>query len=226
MPSKHSSTTWRVRGTSSRNRSSLSGVPRANDMRRKIGMFSTRRSVLANSTTICAAAGSPPESRVNSSGSFHRRQRAPCWQRSTFPNRCWLQPAPPRPCAVGRNRRELGGAATRGGCAHLGRTGVDRRASATELPEEWRLRNAGLRHTTVWIPYTSFAWLIGVSIPVVLLSIIPNDWPLAVHLVAPSAVPLPWGPPSEPSRAGHSDASGKQTRSGQRSTSHHDDLAH
>lgn len=34
-----------------------------------------------------------------------------------------------------------------------------------------------------WVPATTLAWLVGVMIPVLALSVIPNGWPLAVHVV-------------------------------------------
>lgn len=43
-----------------------------------------------------------------------------------------------------------------------------------------------------WVPATTVAWLVGVSIPVAALSIVPNNWPPAVHVVVaiPAAVAM------------------------------------
>jgi hypothetical protein len=45
---------------------------------------------------------------------------------------------------------------------------------------------------SAWIPATTIAWLIGVAIPVVALSVVPNQWPPAVHVLVaiPSAVAM------------------------------------
>lgn len=48
------------------------------------------------------------------------------------------------------------------------------------------------KRTGRWIPATTLAWLVGVAIPVVALSVVPNQWPLAVHVLVaiPAAVAM------------------------------------
>lgn len=45
-----------------------------------------------------------------------------------------------------------------------------------------RLRAAGLSGTRVWITRSVLAWTVGVAIPVVALSIVPNGAPLVAHI--------------------------------------------
>ena len=49
--------------------------------------------------------------------------------------------------------------------------------------QQHRLSLAGLRRTHRWIPWSVVAWMFGVSVPVVALSIVPNNAPAAVHVV-------------------------------------------
>ncbi len=44
-----------------------------------------------------------------------------------------------------------------------------------------------------WIPITTVAWLIGVAIPVVALSAVPNGWPPPVHVVVAVAAAVAMG---------------------------------
>lgn len=57
--------------------------------------------------------------------------------------------------------------------------------------QSWRLRSV-VPGAKRWIPATTFAWLIGVAIPVVALSVVPNQWPPSVHILVaiPAAVAM------------------------------------
>lgn len=44
-----------------------------------------------------------------------------------------------------------------------------------------------------WVPVTTVAWLVGVSLPVTVLSFIPNGWPLVVHVVGAIAAAVAMG---------------------------------
>jgi len=44
-----------------------------------------------------------------------------------------------------------------------------------------------------WIPATTMAWLIGVTIPVAALSVIPNGWPLVAHIIVAVAAAVAMG---------------------------------
>ncbi len=57
--------------------------------------------------------------------------------------------------------------------------------------QSWRLRSV-VPDAKRWIPATTLAWLIGVTIPVVALSVVPNQWPPAVHILVaiPAAVAM------------------------------------
>lgn len=46
----------------------------------------------------------------------------------------------------------------------------------------WVLRNIVVGAGR-WIPVTTAAWLVGVLIPVIALSLVPNEAPLALHVV-------------------------------------------
>lgn len=57
--------------------------------------------------------------------------------------------------------------------------------------QSWRLRPV-VRDARWWIPVTTVAWLVGVAIPVIALSVVPNQWPPAVHVLVaiPAAVAM------------------------------------
>lgn len=46
---------------------------------------------------------------------------------------------------------------------------------------QWRVLQRAIGNTSRWIWVTAGAWLIGVAIPVVALSVAPNEWPGWVH---------------------------------------------
>ncbi len=48
---------------------------------------------------------------------------------------------------------------------------------------QWRVLRRFVPDSFRWVPVTAAAWMIGVAVPVVALSVIPNQWPLAVHIV-------------------------------------------
>ena len=57
--------------------------------------------------------------------------------------------------------------------------------------QAWRLHSV-VPEPRRWIPATTMAWLIGVTIPVVALSVVPNGWPPVVHVLVaiPAAVAM------------------------------------
>lgn len=46
---------------------------------------------------------------------------------------------------------------------------------------QWRRLRPVADRAVIWIPYTVLAWLVGVFIPVIALSVIPNSAPVLVH---------------------------------------------
>lgn len=46
---------------------------------------------------------------------------------------------------------------------------------------QWLVLRAVVTRSKGWIPVTALAWLIGVTIPVVAISLVPNGWPMAAH---------------------------------------------
>ena len=44
-----------------------------------------------------------------------------------------------------------------------------------------------------WVPVTTSAWLVGVALPVITLSVIPNGWPLPIHVIVAVAAAVAMG---------------------------------
>ncbi|MGB7861464.1 MAG: hypothetical protein WBM90_13285 [Acidimicrobiia bacterium] len=63
---------------------------------------------------------------------------------------------------------------------------------AMGLFQWWRLRPV-VNNAVSWIPATTAAWLAGVMIPVAALSIVPNSWHLAAHVVVGVAAAVAMG---------------------------------
>jgi hypothetical protein len=49
---------------------------------------------------------------------------------------------------------------------------------------QWRVLRRTVPRSGRWVPVTTGAWLVGVLIPAVVLSVVPNGWPPAAHAVA------------------------------------------
>lgn len=58
---------------------------------------------------------------------------------------------------------------------------------------QWRVLRTVVPHSARWVPVTSGAWLLGVTIPVVALSVVPNSAPLAVHVLVGVAAAVAMG---------------------------------
>lgn len=49
---------------------------------------------------------------------------------------------------------------------------------------QWRVLHRAVPRSLRWVPVTAGAWAVGVVIPVVVISSVPNEWPVAVHVGA------------------------------------------
>ncbi len=58
---------------------------------------------------------------------------------------------------------------------------------------QWRVLRTVVDDSGRWVPVTTGAWLVGVMIPVVTLSVIPNSWPAAGHVVVAVASAVAMG---------------------------------
>lgn len=47
---------------------------------------------------------------------------------------------------------------------------------------QWRVLRRRLPGSGRWVPVSSAAWLVGVLIPVAVISAVPDDWPTAAHI--------------------------------------------
>ncbi len=65
---------------------------------------------------------------------------------------------------------------------HRRRTRLDRRPALDGCPPITPPAPV-VADAETWIPVTTVAWSIGVAIPVIALSVVPNGWPPAVHVV-------------------------------------------
>lgn len=58
---------------------------------------------------------------------------------------------------------------------------------------QWSRLQTVVENAQLWIPYTTGAWLIGVCIPVVALSLVPNEAHLVVHVIVAVAAAVAMG---------------------------------
>lgn len=58
---------------------------------------------------------------------------------------------------------------------------------------QWRVLRRTVPDSARWVPVTTGAWLIGVMIPVVALSSVPDGWPAPVHVVVAVAAAVAMG---------------------------------
>jgi small basic protein len=58
---------------------------------------------------------------------------------------------------------------------------------------QWRVLRVTVPASGRWVPVTTGAWLIGIMIPVVALSTVPNDWPVPVHVAVAVAAAVAMG---------------------------------
>lgn len=58
---------------------------------------------------------------------------------------------------------------------------------------QWRRLRHSVDGAARWIPVTTLAWLVGVAIPVVALSVVPTEWPIGAHVVVGVAAAVAMG---------------------------------
>jgi hypothetical protein len=58
---------------------------------------------------------------------------------------------------------------------------------------QWRVLQPFVPGAARWVPVTAGAWLVGVMLPVVALSVVPNGWPPGVHVVVGVAAAVAMG---------------------------------